>query len=53
MLAYDLEELARLRNPARLQLGPERHVVQGDLKGPRRNQLEAEKERIFSRCTMK
>jgi hypothetical protein len=51
LLAYDLEKLARLRNPARLQLGPERHVVQGDLEGPRRNQLQAE--RFFSRFTMK
>ena len=35
----DLEELAGLRDPPRLQLGPQRHVVQGDLKGARGYQL--------------
>jgi len=35
----DLEELARLRDPPRLQLGPQRHVVQGDLEGARGYQL--------------
>lgn len=35
----DLEELWRLRDPAGLQLGPDREAVQGDLEGAGRDQL--------------
>ena len=43
-LSYDLEQLAWLRDPSRLQLGPERHVVQRDLKGSSWNQLKRPKQ---------
>ena len=35
----DLEELPRLRDPPRLDLGPHRHVVKGDLERARTDQL--------------
>ena len=40
VVVYDLEELAGLRDPPRLYLGPDRHVVQGDLERPRADELE-------------
>ena len=40
VVVYDLEELARLRDPPGLYLGPDRHVVQGDLERPRADELE-------------
>ena len=35
----DLEELPRLWDPPRLDLGPHRHVVKGDLERARADQL--------------
>ena len=39
VVVYDLEELARLRDPPRLYLGPDRHVIQRYLEGACADQL--------------
>jgi len=39
VVVNDLEQFSGLRDPARLHLGPDRHVVETDLEGSRADQL--------------
>ena len=39
LVINDLEQFSGLRDPAGLHLGPDRHVVEADLKGTRADQL--------------
>ena len=43
VIVDDLEELSRLGNPPRLDLGPDRHVIQRYLKGACADQLKQKK----------